>query len=184
MRAAVSAYMTDQVFNTLNVQQRVQEVLPPLAAFLATPLTGQVRTYVAASVNKVIASPAFAQLWVEMNRVAQKQVVAILEGDSTVVPSSGDRVTLTLPADFAEIPIYRGDELSTARKAVGPGRAPGCATGWSRRATSWAAGPAGTPPWRSPTAQGLRVLTSTRCGSAVRWWPACCCCSSRPGRAC
>ncbi|MDQ5840139.1 MAG: hypothetical protein M3537_03095 [Chloroflexota bacterium] len=167
VRAAVSATLTDQIFGTLNVQQRVQEALPPRAAFLATPLTGQVRTYVQDSVNKVIASPQFAQLWVEMNRVAHKQVVAILEGDSTVVRSSGDTVTLnllpvvnevlrlleqqvptlfgrtvdlptitngqipaglqtriesalgvTLPANFAEIPIYRGDELSMAQQAV------------------------------------------------------------------
>jgi hypothetical protein len=167
VRAAVSATLTDQVFNTLNVQQRVQEALPPRAAFLATPLTGQVRTYVQSSVNKVLASPQFAQLWPEMNRVAHKQVMAILNGDSNVVRSTGDTVTLnllpivnevlrlleqqvptlfgktlnlptitngqipagletriesalgvTLPANFAAIPIYRGDELSTAQQVV------------------------------------------------------------------
>jgi hypothetical protein len=167
VRAAVSAYMTDQIFNTLNVQQRVQEALPPRAAFLATPLTGQVRTYVQSSVNKVLASQQFALLWQEMNRVAHKQVLAILEGDSNVVRGSGDTVTLNLlpvvnevlrlleqqvptifgktvnlptitngqipaglqtriesalgvnlPANFAAIPIYRGDELSTAQQTV------------------------------------------------------------------
>ena len=167
VRAAVSAYMTDQIFDTLNVPQRVQEALPPRAAFLATPLTGQVRGYVQGSVNKVLASPQFAQLWPEMNRVAHRQALAILEGDSNVVRSSGDTVTLnllpvvnevlrlleqqvptlfgrtvslptitngqippgletriesalgvTLPANFAEIPVYQGDELSAAQQAV------------------------------------------------------------------
>jgi hypothetical protein len=167
VRAAVSAYMTEQIFDTLNVQQRVQEALPPSAAFLATPLTGQVRGYVQGSVNQVLASEQFDLLWQEMNRVAHRQVVTILEGESDVVRSTGDTVTLnllpvvnevlrlleqqvptifgrtvnlptitdgqipagletriesalgvSLPANFAEIPIYRGDELASAQQAV------------------------------------------------------------------
>jgi len=167
VRAAVSAYVTAQVFTTLDVDQRVQEALPPRAAFLASPLTGQVRGLVQSSVNKVLASEQFAQLWPEMNRVAHTQIMAVLNNDSTVVRSSGDTVTLnllpvvnevlngleqeaptlfgkqlnlptltngqipadlqtkvesalgvTLPANFAAIPIYQGDQLSAAQDAV------------------------------------------------------------------
>jgi hypothetical protein len=167
VRAAVSTYVTDQVFTTLNVEQRVTEALPPRAAFLASPLTGQVRGFVQNSVNTVLASEQFAQLWPEMNRVAHKQVMAILNNDSAVVRSSGDTVTLNLlpvvnevligleqqvptlfgkqlnlptltngqipaglqtkienalgvrlPANFAAIPIYQGDQLSAAQQAV------------------------------------------------------------------
>ena len=96
VRAAVSTYMTDQVFNTLNVDQRVKEALPPKASFLASPLSGQVRGFVQGSVNKVLASEQFAQLWPEINRVAHTQVMAILNNDSKVVRSSGDTVTLNL----------------------------------------------------------------------------------------
>jgi hypothetical protein len=167
VRAAVSVYVTDQVFKTLNVDQRVQEALPPKASFLASPLTGQVHGFVQSSVNKVLASDQFAQLWPAMNRVAHKQVMAILNNDSTVVKSSGDTVTLnllpivnqvlvgleqqvptlfgkqlnlptltngeipaglqtkiesalgvTLPSNFAAIPIYQGNQLSAAQQAV------------------------------------------------------------------
>jgi hypothetical protein len=167
VRAAVSTYMTDQIFNTLNVQQRVQEVLPANAAFLATPLTGQVRTYVKKSVNNVLASERFARLWPEINRTAHTQVMSIINNESTVVRGSGDTVTLnllpvvnevlrlleqqvptlfgksvnlpaittgqipagletrvesalgvTLPDNFAEFTIYRGNELSTVQDAV------------------------------------------------------------------
>jgi len=167
VRAAVSTYMTSQIFTTLNVDQRVKEALPPRAAFLASPLTGQVRGFVQSSVNKVLASEQFAQLWPEINRVAHKQVMAILNNDSKVVRSSGDTVTLnllpvvndvlvglekqaptlfgkslnlptltsgqipaglqtkiesalgvTLPTNFAAIPIYKGDQLSVAQTAV------------------------------------------------------------------
>lgn len=167
VRAAVSTYMTAQIFTTLNVEQRVREALPPRAAFLASPMSGQVRGFVQDSVNKVLASPQFARLWPEINRVAHQQIMAILENNSNVVRNSGDTVTLnllpvvnevlgsleqqaptlfgkslslptltngeipaglktriesalgvTLPANFAEIPIYRGDQLSVAQEAV------------------------------------------------------------------
>jgi hypothetical protein len=167
VRAAVSTYMTDQVFTTLNVDERVKEALPPKAAFLASPLSGQVRGFVRSSVNKVLASEQFAQLWPEINRVAHTQVMAVLNNDSKVVKSSGDTVTLNLlpvvnqvlveleqqvptlfgktitlptltngqipaglqtkvedalgvklPANFAAIPIYQGDQLSVAQQAV------------------------------------------------------------------
>jgi len=167
VRAAVSTYMTDQIFTTLNVDQRVREALPPRAAFLASPLAGQVQGFVKNSVDKVLASPQFAELWPEINRMAHKQVMAILNNDSRVVRSSGDTVTLnllpvvnevlvglekqvptlfgksldlptltngqipaglqtkienalgvSLPANFAAIPIYQGDQLSAAQNAV------------------------------------------------------------------
>jgi hypothetical protein len=167
VRAAVSTYVTDQVFASLNVDQRVKEALPPRASFLASPLSGQVEGFVRSSVDKVLASEQFATLWPEMNRVAHTQVMAVLNNDGTVVRSSGDTVTLnllpivnnvlagleqqaptlfgkslnlptltngqipaglqtkiesalgvSLPANFAAIPIYQGDQLSAAQEAV------------------------------------------------------------------
>lgn len=167
VRAAVSTYMTDQVFKTLNVDQRVKEALPPRAAFLAPPMTSQVHGYVQSAVTKVLASDQFAELWPAINRVAHTQVMAILNNDSKVVRSSGDTVTLNLlpvvnqvlvelerqvptlfgktvslptltngqipaglqtkvenalgvklPANFAAIPIYKGDQLSVAQQGV------------------------------------------------------------------
>lgn len=96
VRAAVSTYATEQIFTTLNVEQRVKEALPPRAAFLASPLTGAVHGYVQDAVSKVIASPQFAQLWPQINRVAHQQVMSILYNDSAVVRNSGDKVTLNL----------------------------------------------------------------------------------------
>jgi hypothetical protein len=167
VRAAVSTYATEQIFTTLNVENRVKEALPPKAAFLASPLTGAVHGYVQDAVNKVIASPQFAQLWPEINRVAHQQAMDILNNNSAVVRNSGQTVTLdllpvvnqvlnrleqqvpslfgktldlptltngqipaglrtkietalgvTLPANFAAIPIYQGNQLSVAQQAV------------------------------------------------------------------
>jgi hypothetical protein len=167
VRAAVATYSTEQIFTTLHVEQRVKDALPPRAAFLASPLTGAVHGYVQDAVNKVIASPQFAQLWPQINRVAHKQAMDILNNNSAVVRNSGQTVTLdllpvvnqvlsrleqqvpslfgktlnlptitngqipaglktkiesalgvTLPANFAAIPIYQGNQLSVAQQAV------------------------------------------------------------------
>ena len=167
VRAAVSTYTTEQIFGTLNVEQRVKEALPPKAEFLASPLTGQVHGFVQSSVTKALASPQFAELWPAINRVAHKQVMAILDNNSKVVQNNGETVTLNLlpvinnvlsslqqqvptlfgktvnlpaitngqipaglqtkiesalgvklPANFAAIPIYQGNQLSAAQQAV------------------------------------------------------------------
>jgi hypothetical protein len=167
VRAAVATYSTEQIFTSLNVEQRVKEALPPKAAFLASPLTGQVHGFVQNEVTKALASPQFAELWPAINRVAHQQVMAILDNNSKVVQNSGQTVTLNLlpvinnvlsslqqqvptlfgktvtlptitngqipaglqtkiedalgvklPANFAAIPIYQGNQLSVAQKAV------------------------------------------------------------------
>jgi hypothetical protein len=96
VRAAVATYSTEQIFTTLNVEQRVKDALPPRAAFLASPLTGAVYGYVQDAVNKVIASPQFAQLWPQINRVAHQQAMDILNNNSAAVRNSGQTVTLNL----------------------------------------------------------------------------------------
>lgn len=167
VRAAVATYSTEQIFTTLNVEQRVKDALPPRAAFLASPLTGAVHGYVQDAVNKVVASPQFAQLWPQINRVAHQQAMDILNNNSAVVRNSGQTVTLnllpvvnqvlsrlekqvpslfgktvnlptltngqipaglrtkietalgvSLPANFASIPIYQGNQLSVAQQTL------------------------------------------------------------------
>ncbi|MGH8869524.1 MAG: hypothetical protein ACRDYU_16210, partial [Actinomycetes bacterium] len=94
--AAVSQYLTTEVVSVLNVEDRVSEALPPNAAFLAGPLTSQVRDYLRTSVNDVIQTPQFNEVWREANRIAHSQALAILEDRSDVVQASDDRVTLDL----------------------------------------------------------------------------------------
>jgi hypothetical protein len=167
VRAAVSTYATEQIFTSLDVEQRVKEALPPKAAFLSSPLTGQVHGFVESSVTKALATPQFAELWPAINRVAHQQIMAVLDNNGKVVQTSGNTVTLNLlpvvnnvlsdlqqqvptlfgktvslptitngqipaglqtkvesalgvklPANFAAIPIYQGDQLSAAQNAV------------------------------------------------------------------
>jgi hypothetical protein len=100
---AVSIYLTDEVFRTLDVRQRVADVLPPQAAFVAVPLTDSVRDYVQGTVDDVIQSPEFQQLWITLQRRAHERILALVEGDNPNVQVRGDKVTLNLLPVFNNV---------------------------------------------------------------------------------
>jgi len=94
--AAVADYSTTQVFQAVDVDQRLRAVLPPQAAFVAGPLTGQLRDAVRNTVDDVLQSDRFQRLWVEINRRAHARAVAVLEGDSDVVTVRESRIDIDL----------------------------------------------------------------------------------------
>jgi len=100
---AVQEYLartiTDQVFQALDVQGRLQTVLLERAdrlVFLAGPITSSIQGFVQDQVDKVIASDRFAQLWSEINRIAHEQAIRVLEGDTTVATIEDGKVVLNL----------------------------------------------------------------------------------------
>ncbi|UBU09530.1 hypothetical protein [Nonomuraea gerenzanensis] len=93
---AMATYLTDQVFTALNVEQRLAEVLPPRATFLAGPVTGAVHGYTKDLVTRFMGTEQFRELWTNANRFAHAQILAILEGRSQTVSVSGSTVTLNL----------------------------------------------------------------------------------------
>ncbi|WP_306335156.1 hypothetical protein [Streptomyces sp. KL118A] len=93
---AVSAYLTEQIFDRLEVEQRLSESLPDRASFLAAPVTGAVHDYVRTSISKLLATDEFQNLWNATNRSAHERIVAILEDRNKNVRAEGDTVTLNL----------------------------------------------------------------------------------------
>ncbi|MFJ8822544.1 hypothetical protein ACIREE_12240 [Streptomyces sp. NPDC102467] len=96
VNAAVSTYLTTQIFDQLNVRQRLSESLPPRATFLAAPVTGAVHDYLQKAVSKLIATDRFEDLWRATNRFAHRQIVAVLDDSNASVRVRGDTVTLNL----------------------------------------------------------------------------------------
>lgn len=111
--AAVSEYATTEVFQVLNVDQRLKEVLPPQAAFVVGPITGQVREYLQRTVNNVVRSDRFQQIWIQANRQAHQQALAILEGRSDVVSARGDQVSIDLLPLINQVIRQLSDQLPT-----------------------------------------------------------------------
>jgi hypothetical protein len=89
--------LTSEALTTLaqqgDVPPRVAQALPALAVPIADGVEGFTRT----QVRNILASPQFARLWAQVNRVAHEQVVTLLEGNQGgAVSAQGDTVTLNL----------------------------------------------------------------------------------------
>ncbi|GAA2300439.1 hypothetical protein OKJ48_06155 [Streptomyces kunmingensis] len=93
---AVSTYLADEIFDQLDVEQRLSEALPPRASFLAAPVTGAVHDYMRKSVSKLIATDEFQAVWRGANRFAHERIVSILDNSNKTVQVRGDTVTLNL----------------------------------------------------------------------------------------
>lgn len=76
-----------------NVPPRVAAALPGLAV----PITNGVENFTHTQVRKILATPQFATVWEQVNRVAHQQVVKLLEGDQTgALSAQGNTITLNL----------------------------------------------------------------------------------------
>jgi hypothetical protein len=76
-----------------NMPPRIAAALPALA----TPISNGVENFTRTQVDRIVASPQFAQVWERVNRVAHEQVVTLLEGnEGGAVSAQGDTITLNL----------------------------------------------------------------------------------------
>jgi hypothetical protein len=109
----MAQYTTDRVFELIGVEDRLREALPPRAAFAAGPIAGQLQGYVRQTVQRVLGSDRFQPIWVELNRRAHTQAVAILKGESTVVVSGRQQVDIDLLPLINQVLRDLEDQLPT-----------------------------------------------------------------------
>jgi hypothetical protein len=110
VQQAIATEVTDTIFENLDVQGFTTEALttladqenvPPRVADalpgLAVPITNGVESFTRDQVNKFVASPQFADLWDEANRVAHEQVNVLLSGEQGgALSAQGDTITVNL----------------------------------------------------------------------------------------
>jgi hypothetical protein len=92
IQSFVAQRVTQRLFEEVDVQTAVEQALPERAAFLSGALTSGLETVVTEATNRLIATDQFAQLWVEANRLAQEQLVAVLTGEPSGVITTKDGV--------------------------------------------------------------------------------------------
>jgi hypothetical protein len=109
---AVAAKLTADVFEALDVRQRVSDALaaipnlPPSATFLAAPITAGAQDVVRRQVERFLGSETFHNLWVGLNRTVHTKVVALLEGNYAQLPNvsvTGGEVQLNLVSAIAQV---------------------------------------------------------------------------------
>jgi hypothetical protein len=147
----VADKLTDKVFEYVDVQGITTQAfaalaergsLPPALAnqltALAVPIANGARNFVEGQVLRAVQTDAFERAWVEAQREAHQQIVALLRGETSVLQVQGDAVTVDLgefltvvkqrlvengfglaeriPAVDAEFVVFQSDQISTVQR--------------------------------------------------------------------
>ncbi|WP_448629339.1 hypothetical protein [Cellulomonas soli] len=108
IQSAVANRLTTEVMNQIDVGALLDDAvgaldeqgLPPRVtatlSALEVPLTNGVRSFVLKAATRVVQSDAFTTAWVEANRTAHRQMVAVMEGEPGSVLQIGSEGQLTI----------------------------------------------------------------------------------------
>jgi hypothetical protein len=139
IRGALSVYLVNQLYQNVDVTQRLEQRLPPALDPLAPQIAVGLQQVAIRATDELLSRPRVQQLWREANRHAHELFMAVLNGKKGVLVSSngnvvlnlqpilkqlsettgiGGRVQGRLPPDAGKITIMKGNQLETARKSV------------------------------------------------------------------
>lgn len=99
----VATELSDQLISVLNVQGRVDKLLPGYLQFLGAPIAGQVDTLVHQQVAKAVASEQFRKVWVAALTLAHEQIVQSLKGHPSSVTIVNGQVYVNLVSVLSEV---------------------------------------------------------------------------------
>jgi hypothetical protein len=141
VREAVGNYLIDQLYENVDVEQELEDILPGETKQLAGPVSGGLRQVAGGGAEQVLQSSTAEELWKDANRAAHEQLLAVLENKKEAVSTAEGNVTLNLgslvtnlasqvgigaklaeklPPDAGQVTILRSDQLKTAQDvAVG-----------------------------------------------------------------
>jgi hypothetical protein len=94
----VSARLTSQLFERVDVEQEAKDALPPRAQFLAAPLAAGLREVVGRVTTAIMESPRFETAWVAANRLAHEQLRKALTNEGRAVKTENGKIVLDLSA--------------------------------------------------------------------------------------
>jgi hypothetical protein len=139
IRVAVGDYLVDQLYENVDVEQELSEILPGETKDLAGPVSGGLRQVAGDGADQVLKSSTAQELWKTANRNTHEQLLAVLEEKEGQVSTEEGEVSLNLgelvtnladqvgigadlasklPPDAGQITILRSDQLKTAQDIV------------------------------------------------------------------
>jgi Short C-terminal domain len=139
VRAAVGDYLVDQLYENVDVEAELKELLPGDTKDLAGPAAGGLRQVAGDGAEKVLETSTAQDLWEDANRSAHEQLIAVLEDEGEAVSTEEGTVSLNLgslltnladqvgigadlaqklPPEAGQIEILRSDELKTAQNVA------------------------------------------------------------------
>lgn len=136
IRAEVGDYLVDQLYENVDVEAELKEILPGDTKDLAGPAAGGLRQVAGDGAKRALETSTAQDLWEDANRSAHEQLIAVLEDKGEAVSTEEGTVSLNLgslltnladqvgigadlaeklPPDAGQIEILRSDELKTAQ---------------------------------------------------------------------
>ncbi|MBD7999180.1 hypothetical protein [Oerskovia gallyi] len=115
IQAEISTQVSDAILERIDLEtvtaqalatltQNVEQV-PAQVQALAPLLASQGESFVRSTVDRMVTSPTFEELWIVANRQAHKNLVAVLtgEGDTAITADANGQVTLSLGPMIDEV---------------------------------------------------------------------------------
>ena len=140
IRAALSVYIVDQLYENGDVQGRLEQRLPPELDGIAAPLAGALRAPAERAADELLQRPRVQELWENVNREAHEALLRILEDETREGVSTaegtvtldlrvfivnvgeelglGEQLDARLPEDAGQLTVLESDELSVAQDTV------------------------------------------------------------------
>ena len=139
IRTAVGDYLVEQLYENVDVEKELENILPGETKELAGPAAGGLRQVAGTGAEKVLETGTAQTLWETANRTAHEQLIAVLENNKEAVSTANGEVKLNLgsmltnlagqiglgkslaeqlPADAGQITILKSEQLKTAQDVV------------------------------------------------------------------
>jgi len=139
IREAVGNFLVDQLYENVDVEKELKEILPGETKQLAGPVSGGLRQVAGDGADQVLQSSTAQELWKSANRTTHEQLLDVLEEKEGTVATEEGKVTLNLaslvtnladqvgigtslaeelPPDAGQVTILRSDQLKTAQDVV------------------------------------------------------------------
>jgi hypothetical protein len=137
---AVATYLVNQLYENVDVQAELEQLLPEQFSRLAGPLAGALRDPATQGLERIIRSPQFLGVWEDANRLAHRALVAILRDETPPALSTANGAVVLnlrtalentteslglpgavvdrLPEDAGQIVIFSSSELADAQTIV------------------------------------------------------------------
>lgn len=103
IRNQTAAYLTDQLYENVDVAGEIRAALPPRARFLAEPAAGLLRDRIELRAREALVRPDVQELWEDANRAAHEALLKVLDGGGANVATEGGVVVLDLKGLLADL---------------------------------------------------------------------------------
>jgi putative oligomerization/nucleic acid binding protein len=139
IRTQTADFLVQEVYDNVDVQGELAQVLPPRAAPLAGPAAGGLKSLAEKGAYELLGRPRPQAVWEDANRAAHTVFLRVIDDEGEFVSTADGVVTLdlkalleqtaarigvggrlagALPQDAAQIEIIRADELALAQDVV------------------------------------------------------------------